>query len=579
MHFLNEHNILLFLVQVFLLLGLARGMGLIFARWKQPTITAEILAGVLLGPTVLGRLFPGLHGLIFPPDLVQQNMLETVAWIGVLFLLLETGLEFDFSSAWRQRGDALKIAVTDIVIPIALSFGLAMFLPARYMIDPSQRFVFALFLATAMTISAMPVTAKTLHDLNMSKTDMGFLIISALSVNDILGWIIFTLVLGLFTNVSPSVGGILTVTAATLAFAALCLSAGRNVVNTIMSEMRTRRAIQPAHTLTFICLLGLLCGAVTQLIGIHALFGFFLAGIMAGGARAIPEKTRAAVSQMVFAIFVPLFFASIGLKVDFLKNFDLLIVLFVTLISIGGKFAGAWIAVGFTRIPRANRLAIAVAHTPGGTMEIVVGLLAFQYGLITEPVFEAIVFGGVISAMLLGPWLKYSVRQRKVISVLEFFSREGVKADLHGDDRNGIISELCELAGASNEAIDVENVYNAVMKREEAMGTALENGIAVPHARLTWLDRPLVVFGRSRAGIDWDSPDGQMTQLIFLILTPQDDADAQLTILRSIAETMSEKSTRDAIMDAAGDDEVWAILHRVFAPHRVVKNGGKEGKK
>ncbi len=111
MHYINEQNIFIFLVQIFLLLGLARGLGELFHRWKQPALTAEILVGAVLGPTLLGRFAPALYQAIFPADAVQMNMLETVGWLGVLFLLLETGLEIDFSSAWRQRGDALKIAL------------------------------------------------------------------------------------------------------------------------------------------------------------------------------------------------------------------------------------------------------------------------------------------------------------------------------------------------------------------------------------------------------------------------------------------------------------------------------------
>lgn len=103
MHYLSEHNIFIFLVQIVILLGLARGLGELFRRWKQPPLTAELLVGVLVGPTIFGRFMPAWHQAIFPADIIQQSMLETVAWIGVLFLLLEAGLEIDFASAWRQR--------------------------------------------------------------------------------------------------------------------------------------------------------------------------------------------------------------------------------------------------------------------------------------------------------------------------------------------------------------------------------------------------------------------------------------------------------------------------------------------
>src|SRR4030042_1093509 len=103
MRYLNEQNIFIFLVQIVILLGMARGLGELFRKWKQPPLTAELIVGILLGPTIMGRFMPFLHQAVFPNDIIQQNMLETIAWIGVLFLLLETGLEIDFASAWRQR--------------------------------------------------------------------------------------------------------------------------------------------------------------------------------------------------------------------------------------------------------------------------------------------------------------------------------------------------------------------------------------------------------------------------------------------------------------------------------------------
>ncbi|MBN1870971.1 MAG: cation:proton antiporter, partial [Candidatus Omnitrophica bacterium] len=143
MHYLNEQNIYIFLIQILILLGCARGLGEVFRRLKQPPLTAEILVGIFLGPTILGRFFPHIHSLIFPQDTIQQNMLETVAWLGVLFLLLETGLEVDFSSAWRQRGDALKIALSDIIIPMIVAFIPCFFLPVRYLPSSEFRLIFA----------------------------------------------------------------------------------------------------------------------------------------------------------------------------------------------------------------------------------------------------------------------------------------------------------------------------------------------------------------------------------------------------------------------------------------------------
>ncbi len=528
--------------------------------------------GDTFGPTILGRFLPLLHRVIFPNDVIQQNMLETVAWIGVLFLLLEAGLEIDFLSAWRQRGDALKIALSDIVIPMAIAFVLCLFLPDHYLANPGQRVFFSVFMATVMTISAMPIAARALHDLKLSKTDLGFLIMSALSVNDIIGWLIFTLVLGFFTQ-QAGVNFIkfFIIAGSTIAFMIFCLTVGRKFVDWIISQIKAKQMPQPGVSLTFICLLGALCGAVTQKIGIHALFGFFIAGIMVGGSKGLSENVRQVISQMVYAIFVPLFFVNIGLKVDFLRNFDIFLVLFISIIGISGRFFGAWLGVNFTKLSKSNRLSIAIAHTPGGTMEIVVGLLALENNLITEPVFVAIVFGAVISSVILGPWFSYSIKKRKEVSVLEYFSQRGIISELKVADRDRAIKELCELAIVEEDMPEVEGVYAAVMERENTIGTGIEEAIAVPHARLLFVKKPMIIFGRSLNGIEWNSPDGKLTQMIFLILTPQDDYDTQVQILSFIAKAMSDKKARDAIMNGRDKYDIWLLLQNVFAAKHIIK--------
>jgi Kef-type K+ transport system membrane component KefB len=574
MHYINEQNIFLFLVQMVILLGAARGLGELFRRWKQPPLTAEILVGIVLGPTLFGRAAPLWHDAIFPKNVIQQNMLETVGWLGVLFLLLETGLEIDFSSAWRQRGDALKIAVADIIIPMVVAFVACVVLPSAYLVQPDRRLLFALFMATVMTISAMPVAARALHDLNLSKTDLGFLIMSALSVNDIIGWLLFTLVLGLFTQETLGFGRVGIIMGATIGFTVFCLTLGRRLSGTVISEIKRRNMPQPATALTFICLLGMFCGAITQKIGIHALFGFFIAGVMAGQAKALSERIRQIISQMVYALFVPLFFAGIGLKIDFLTHFDWFLVIFVTVIGVAGRFLGAWLGVAMTALPKSDRLSVAVAHTPGGAMEIVVGLLALEYGLITQSVFIAIVFAAVFSCVILGPWLSYSVARRKKVSILEYFSKSSVVADIKAMSKEGALQELAEVAGSQATSYDGQMIYQAVARREAEMGTALEEGIAVPHARLVGLERALVVFGRSRPGIEWDSPDGKPTRLIFMVLTPQ-PSDVQVQILASIVRIMLVRTIREKLIRAEDPEALYTLLRESFATQQITRRNGQ----
>jgi len=571
MSYLSEQNIFIFLVQIFLLLGLARGLGETFRRWSLPSFTGEILVGIFLGPTIFGRFSPWLYQFVFPADVIQQNMLDTVAWLGALFLLLQTGLEMDFSSAVRQGRDALKIALTDTVVPITISFIACLYLPDSLLVDPSQRILFAIFMATAMTISEMAITARALHDLNIFKTDLGFLIVSALSINDIIGWFIFTIVIGLSIHAQLNLIGIALIGLLTFGFTFLCLTLGKKMVDRAISEIKAKKDDQPMTTLTFVCLLGLFCGAIVQRIGIHALFGFFIAGIMAGSARALSERTRHVVSQMVHAIFVPLFFTSIGLKIDFLKHFNVSLILFVLLISIAGKFLGAWLGALFTKTPKANRLAIAIAHTPGGIMQIVIGLLALQYHLISEAIFIALVFSAMVSSVLLGPWLSYAIRKRKEISILELFSHRAIIADMRACDRDGAIHELCNFAAEQEHTLDRHEIYKKVIERENAMGTGIEEGIAVPHARLSFLKKPCIFFGRSASGFDWNSPDGKPVRFIFLILTPEHEDDMQVQILSSIAKAMISKNIRYEISIARDKQDVWQTLNEAFTSQIIAR--------
>ena len=560
---LNEHNIIIFLVEIFILLGLSKFFGEILRRRGQPAIVAEILVGVILGPSILGRFMPDLHGVLFPDNDIQKSMLETVAWIGILFFLLDTGLELDFSSAWRQRSDALIIAITGLIVPMVIAFVPCLYIPDKYIGDPNKKIMFALFVSAVMTVSALPVTARVLRNFNLYKTDLGFLIMSALTVNDILGWVAFTLILGFFTTSHVNFGNAAVIILATTGFTVICLSYGRLFTDRIISKIQKAKLPEPSSSLTFIVLLGLACGALTSLIGINALFGFFIAGIMAGEARSLSEKTRQVISQMVFSIFVPLFFATIGLNIDVLTHFNWMIAAFVFVIGVLGRFAGAWLGVAFTKQPRSNFLLISLSHVAGGEMQIVVSMIAFNAKLISEPVFVSIIFGTIASSIALGPLIAWALKIRKQVSFLEFFSRENIIQSLQMSDKDSALVELCS-NGAAAIQMNEKDLYAIVKKREDEMSTGLEEGVAVPHARLKNIMKPTIVFGRSTSGIEWNSPDGKPATHIFLILTPLTSEDSQVQILRNIVCGFRNEENRKKVLSAADNREILEIFKDIF---------------
>lgn len=565
MHYLDESHIFLFLAQLFVLLLCARGLGELFRRWKQPALTAELLVGIALGPTLFGRFFPDLHAALFPANAIQQGMLETVAWLGVLFLLLDTGLEIDFSIAWRQRGSALAIALTDIVTPVALAFLAVFLVPDAYLVDPGRRIIFSFFMATVMAISAMPVAARCLHDLNLLKTDLGFLAISALAVNDIIGWVLFAIILGIFTSQTVAFVPILLVFAGTIGFSVLALTVGRKGSSRLFDGLKARRFPEPATSLTVTLLLGLLFGTITQKLGIHALFGFFLAGVVVGEAKSLSEDTRRVISQMVYSLFVPMFFANIGLKIDFAANFNLGLVALISAVGIGGRYLGTWIGVSLARVPRVNRHLLAITHTPGGMMEIVVALLALETNLITAPIFVAIVFSAVVSSVVMGPWMACALARRRAVSPLKFLGKDTVVPDLPETGRNAALRLLAERIAPHASGTPAAQIAALALSREREFGTGIGSGVAIPHVRLDALRNPVLAYGRCAEGLDWDAPDAAPVHHVFFLVSAAGAEDVHVQILAQIARAMAKPENRARLAAAADAHELYRSLQSALA--------------
>ncbi len=572
---LSEHNILMFLIQLTVLLGLARGLGELFRRWGQPTITAEILVGVLLGATVLGRLAPQFHGMLFPPDAAQRHMLDTFAWIGILFFMLDAGLDTNFATAWRQRGPATILSFSDLILPMAIAFVPCLFMPRRYVGEDGTLLAFALFVGAIMTISALPVTAKIIQELKVYRTDIGLLIMSALTINDVAGWVVFALILGFFTDAVMTIGTIAFVLLATLIFATVSLTLGPVLFDAVLRRLRRLRVPEPAASLTLVCLAGFAGGAVTTWIGIHALFGFFIAGIMTGESDLIPERTKRIFSEMVHAVLVPVFFASIALRLDFIGDFDLLLVLFIFGIGVFGRYIGAYLGGRFIRQPHAHSKFIALAHIPGGQMQIVIGMLALEYAVITETVFVAIVFGAVASSMIAGPGMKKILRQAQKRDWLLYIPVDQFLPDLKAEDRDTAIAEICGKVAMAAQGFSADDITAAVIERERQMTTALDGAVAFPHARLPGLERPVVMVARSAEGLDWNSSDGLPVQLIFLALTPEGDPDAQIQIARGIAEVLEDERVCKDLIRSEKSSEMLEKLRN--AANRAPQTGRAAG--
>lgn len=411
MHYLDESHILLFLIQVLVLLGCARTLSVICEELKIPALAGEILAGVVLGPTLLGRVAPSIQVWLFPAEQIQSTMLETVSWLGVFFLLLSSGFHVDVAHALKSGKAAMMIGIIGVIVPITVGYPVFSMLDSSYWGEAATAVSFPLFLAVACSITAISVVARALGDLDMNKTHEGSLALSSCAINDIFGWFLFTVVMSLVSAHTMSSVELVSTALSIVGFVVLSIVLGAKVLSWAQSHVENTSLAQPAATETLVVSAGLLCGAITQWLGIHAILGFFLAGTMAGSAKGVSEELRINLSDTFHAIFVPLFFATLGIKVDFIAGMHLWPTLIFCFVAVGGKFFGAWLGARLGGLTQQNSVLMGLIFIPGGAMEIVVATLALELHLIGQTIFVAIVFAALISSIIAGPLIGLQARR------------------------------------------------------------------------------------------------------------------------------------------------------------------------
>jgi len=431
--------------------------------------------------------------------------------------------------------------------------------PAWFGSEPgSNRLIFAIFFATALSISALPVIAKTLMDMNILQSDLGILVIAAAVVNDLLGWLIFALILALLGPESGHWTTIGFTIAATLVFVIFVLTIGRWSIHRALPVVQAHSG-WPGGVLGFALSLGLLGAAITEWIGVHAVFGAFLVGVAIGDSSHLREQTRSIITQFVSFIFAPLFFASIGLGVNFADHFDAGLTAAIIALACAGKVLGCGWGARLGGVARRESWAIGFAMNARGAMEIILGTLALQAGVIRERMFVSLVVMALFTSLICGSAIRRILRLRKPRGVRSYISNRTFVAELRAGERDTAILELSEKAavviGAEPSAIAA-----AVLEREAQGPTGLGSRIAVPHARWQRLNAPVVALGLSPRGVDFNAPDGEPAQLIFLILTPRDDDGAQIEILADIARTFLTAAHREKALQVKSYTEFLALL-------------------
>ena len=405
---LNHQEIMNLLIQLSVMLIAGRLFAELARKLKQPAVVGEIAAGLVLGPTILGMINPEWFQGLFPLG-SSSLVLDGFVQVAVVMLLFIAGLEVDLHIVWQQGKQAIYTSLFGLIIPFIIGFIFPYWFPEFFgSTNSSHHIAFALFMGTSMAITALPVIARILMDLNILKSRMGMLVISSAMITDLIGWLIFSVVLGMIgKQQGMSIGYTLLLT---IGFTVLMLTFGRGLLNRILPWINKKMA-WPGGVLSIslaICFLG---AAFTQYIGIHAVFGAFIMGVAFGDSVHFSERAKEIVHQFINNIFAPLFFVSIGLRVNFIANFDFWLTLVILVIAFVGKIIGSGLGTRLGGFTWRESMAAGFGMNARGAMEIILGLVALENGLINETVFVSLVIMALITSMTSGPLMKWVLKK------------------------------------------------------------------------------------------------------------------------------------------------------------------------
>jgi Kef-type K+ transport system membrane component KefB len=405
---LTDHQILVFWTQILVLLVAARSLGVFMARIGQPQVVGELAAGLLLGPSVFGRLAPDLAAWLFPPDPLQRALLSTVAWIGVFLLLVATGFETDVALVRRLGRATSRVVLGSLLIPLLCGLALGLEMPAAFLGEGAARGVFALFMATALGISALPVIAKILAELDLMRRNVAQVIVAAAMVDDVVGWVLLGVVAGLAQSGSFELRQLAVTLGGLAAFLALAFTLGQRAVDALLRRARLRRSPVQARVTIVVCA-GLVAGVATHALGLEAVFGAFVAGVVLGRSRFQEREDLASLQTVAFSLFAPIFFAQAGLQVDLalLAEPDVLAwSLGVLLLASASKVLGAFAGSRLGGLPAREGIALGVGLNARGAVAIVVAAVGLSIGVLNDRSYAVVVLMALGTSMMAPPLLR-----------------------------------------------------------------------------------------------------------------------------------------------------------------------------
>jgi Kef-type K+ transport system membrane component KefB/nucleotide-binding universal stress UspA family protein len=408
----HDASVVIFIAQLAVLLVAARVAGELAQRVGQPAVLGQIVAGLLLGPSVLGALAPGLWHALFPGAGNTHVMLDAVAQLGVILLLLMTGMDTDLSVFRDARRAALSISLSGIVVPFVCGIALGALLPESLLPTPPRRAITALFLGTALSISSVKIVALVVRDLGFLRRTVGQVIIASSILDDTIGWVIVAVTFGLALHGAVDFPGLARMLLGTVCFLALSFTVGRRWVYRLLRWSNDNLTSELA-LVTVVVVVAAVLALITAAIGVHLLLGAFVAGILVGQSPLLTRRIQAPLRGLIVALFMPVFFALAGLTADLgtLAGTGLYLTGGLILVASFGKFLGAFLGGRIGGLTYAESFAVGCGMNARGSTEIIVASIGLSMGALDERFFTAIVAMAVITTLAMPPMLRWALQR------------------------------------------------------------------------------------------------------------------------------------------------------------------------
>jgi len=409
----TDSTTVIFIAEILLMLVVGRMLGELMRRLGQPEVLGQLIAGIILGPTIFGTFLPEMHQLIFPDTPELKKMIDAVSQLGILMLLLLAGMETDFKIVRRQKRAALFSSLSGILLPFAFGLVLGKLLPVALLPAPEKRLITALFLATALSISSIKIVAMVIMEVDFMRRNIGQLILASAIIDDTIGWIIIAVISGIATEGAISVKGVAFTLLGTVVFLTVSFTFGRTLITYVIRWTNDSLQID-FSVLSVILILMCVLAVLTDLIGVHTVLGAFVAGILVGQSPIMTDHIRDQLRGIVVALFAPIFFAVAGLSVDLtilktLPKLELAIGLIV--IASLGKLIGCFVGGKLGGLTTKEATALGVGMNARGTTEVIVATIGLSIGVLSKDFYTLIVVMAVTTTMAMPPMLRWALRR------------------------------------------------------------------------------------------------------------------------------------------------------------------------